>query len=251
MSKLIIDGVDTIIFQLDFQIYLKKIKSLRSCYYKLFNYGGFIDNRSVTAFIGIVPLTKYNNLSVLLNKIKYSYTVTNITEDVIQNKIDLNRFQPHAQEIRYFGLVDTIERAIQNPEPLIPERYILNELIDDDLGFWTTRLSPKETALPMHIYPSGLPLKKKPVLFVNPNYDKRMSWTPFQVTITDNPRINGNHGYITHTDILKLKYFVELNLQELLDHWNGKTDSVDLLKSMKKFNNSGQVNKAELRLGSG
>ena len=108
------------------------------------------------------------------------------------------------------------------------------DLLDEDLGFWVTWLSQKETNLPMAVWVTIKQIAKRvPILLVSNNHLFRGNIRKaISVSIRDNPKIKAG-GDLKASDFELVKKFIILNKEVLLDHWRFKIDSCDLVKRLK------------------
>ena len=101
--------------------------------------------------------------------------------------------------------------------------------------FFMANLVRADTGLPINIWVSPRLDKYKPRIYVQKDYKKELSTNIFSISISDNPKVHGNPGSIKDSDIEKVKEFVRINKQLLLDHWNGvEEDIVKVILSFKK-----------------
>jgi hypothetical protein len=97
---------------------------------------------------------------------------------------------------------------------------------------------PKRTGLPMTFWLSYKTGKEKhgPRIKVNRSYGDNYSIdNTFIMTIEDNPKVKGNIGKIKQKDINKIKEFIKLNKEILLNVWNKKIDQIDAGLNFKKI----------------
>ncbi len=133
------------------------------------------------------------------------------------------------------GIVNKEQRKLNDKELY---ELLKKELEDENIGFWFTHLSPKETGLTVHINASCYPLKSQPKLFVQRAYGEKHDYRNgyFIITVEARPRIIGNVGVIEGETINQVFEFIQLNQRLLLQHWyhSGIVDSLDVCSKVRK-----------------
>lgn len=96
---------------------------------------------------------------------------------------------------------------------------------------------PAKTGLSMVVYISTkFEVPHGPRLKVCKKHGDKFIGDTFSITISDEPRIIGKTGKeISAEDIIKVKKFIFLNKKTLLDYWDLKIDTADMIMSMKKI----------------
>lgn len=123
-------------------------------------------------------------------------------------------------------------------------QLLQKELQDEDIGFWFTPLSMKETGLNVHINVclSAGYFKSQPKLFVQRGYSEKRDYRKghFIVTVEARPRIIGSLGKIEGETINRIFEFIKLNRKLLLQHWYNPhiADSVDVCRKILKIENN-------------
>ena len=107
---------------------------------------------------------------------------------------------------------------------------------EDDL-FEMDNVMQGETGLPMNVYISAKNVKHGPRIKVQNNYSTNTdSYNLFTITISDTPKKIGNTGEIKKKDIDKVKSWILLNKELLLDYWYKRIESTRVvLNTIKKI----------------
>jgi hypothetical protein len=93
-------------------------------------------------------------------------------------------------------------------------------------------IGPETTGMPMVIYVSPKHAPHGPQIKVNQRYEGRLvAGECFSVTIEDEPLILGETGDIRVSGLCKLRSFIQINKELLLDYW----DSIDEEEPMSAF----------------
>jgi len=109
------------------------------------------------------------------------------------------------------------------------------EIADDLNLFEMANVRPDKTGLRMVIYISPRNGSKHgPRIKVSQQYGEKTSSDFFTVTIADNPVFSGKYGNIKGGDIDRVREFIQLNKDILLQLWYDKIDPFDAVSQFKK-----------------
>ena len=105
-------------------------------------------------------------------------------------------------------------------------------------GFDTTVARMEDTGLSMAVGIicdcRGTRVPRTPYLLASQHHGNQFRPKhTFHITLEQSPRVIGNPGFADLKDSHALKFFVTSNLQSLLDHWEHKNGSFDVLESLK------------------
>ncbi len=116
-----------------------------------------------------------------------------------------------------------------------PKDTVIDDYVDDD-GLWLmTNVHQDDTGLPMIVWASMKMGNSAPRIKVQNNYSNKIAFNFFSVSIEDNPKaVSKKEIKITDQDLQAVYDWIVLNKKCLMDVWNGKIDSVGLVRSMKR-----------------
>jgi hypothetical protein len=99
--------------------------------------------------------------------------------------------------------------------------------------FTLTNLRPRCTGLPMTVYVGfGGGAKYDARVKVSVVHDDRIDLNDVAiVSIRPEPKLL--HGQLSRSDLEQVRRWVELNRAALLDHWEERTDGMDLIEALK------------------
>jgi hypothetical protein len=102
--------------------------------------------------------------------------------------------------------------------------------------FLMTPLLPKETGLPMKVWFCVRP-SKKAISAMKVNTERGDRVKPYEwvsVSVSDEPRILEENATLDPNDFTLVKRFINQNRDAILTHWNGDSDSYELIMALKK-----------------
>lgn len=116
-----------------------------------------------------------------------------------------------------------------------------NKLTPKQFYWWEmAHFKQRETGLPVLVFIKQKNLSKHDarIRFQN-DYSERITSNFLSLTISDNPKIPRSKKpvklNIKKEDLEKVKSWVKLNKQVLLDHWADKIDTFEAVNSLKKY----------------
>jgi len=142
----------------------------------------------------------------------------------------LNDVSKHAQKIHFLDDVDNILFNL-----ITKAQELLIETIEDEDGLLNTCLDAKCTNLPVDVHVCCLKtLYRWPFSKVTkPGETNKKGTAPTAlVSISNKPKLI--EGKLDSRTFIVLKRWMKLNKKALLDHWNYKIDSVELIDKVKK-----------------
>ena len=107
-------------------------------------------------------------------------------------------------------------------------------LTDDDL-FEMVNLRSHSSGLPMNIW-LGPRSRARHGPRIKAQMDHRAAFDLDNlavVTVADPPRVAA--GHLTPSDLDLIRRYIALNRRAILDHWNGETDGVELVRALVKL----------------
>jgi len=116
-----------------------------------------------------------------------------------------------------------------------------NKLTPEQFYWWEmAHFKPKETGLPVLVF-----IKQKNLSRYNPeirfqnDYSDRITRNFVSLTISDTPKIPRSKKpvkiNIKKEDLEKVKSWVKVNKQDLLDYWTDKIGTIEAVNSLKKY----------------
>ena len=109
------------------------------------------------------------------------------------------------------------------------------KLTQDEL-FEMANLRSTSTGLPMTIYVSEKQASHGARIKVSQNYNKMNTSDLFSVSILPTPSIvAGDKGSISNSDLSKVYKWIKINQITLMDYWDRKIDTAELIGLLKKI----------------
>lgn len=103
--------------------------------------------------------------------------------------------------------------------------------------FWMANILPTYSGLPMNIWIYPKKNKEFPRIKVQKSYSPKVSSALFDVTIENEPKLVGNKGRIKKQDIERVKKFIKLNFDVLMDYWNhNELNLINIFERIKRVN---------------